>query len=104
MVVNKKMALDFDQGIVSFDSKKREQTLINRGLDFKDAPEVFNGPVQFTFEDERKSYGEERFITIGLLKGRVVVLVWTPRGKVRHIISLRKANEREKKKFKKFMD
>jgi uncharacterized protein len=44
----------------------------------------------------RKDYGEPRFITIGSLDGRMVVSVWTPRGAVRRIISLRKANDREK--------
>jgi uncharacterized protein len=41
------------------------------------------------------TYGEARFITIGRLDRRMVVLVWTPRGVSRRIISMRKANARE---------
>ena len=47
--------------------------------------------------DDRRDYGEQRFITIGFLEARMVVLVWTPRVGARRIISLRKANEREQK-------
>jgi len=59
-----------------------------------DAREVFEGST-LTVEDDRQDYGETRFITIGHLAGRMVVLVWTPRGAVRRIISMRKANARE---------
>lgn len=46
-------------------------------------------------EDERKAYGERRIICYGLLDGRLVVIGYTPRGEVRHIFSMRKANDRE---------
>lgn len=57
---------------------------------------VFAGTT-LTVEDDREEYGEARFITIGRLNGRMVVLVWTPRGAARRIISMRKANDREQK-------
>ncbi len=57
--------------------------------------EIFAGPT-LTIADDRKDYREERFITIGRLESRMVVVVWTPRGEARRIISLRKANDREK--------
>ncbi len=60
------------------------------------AGEVFGGPT-LTVEDDRYDYGEQRYISIGYLDGRMVVLVWTERQQVRRIISLRKANEREQK-------
>lgn len=59
------------------------------------AGEVYEG-AHLTFEDKRRDYGEERIITIGFLDGRMVVLVWTPRKEAHRIISMRKANEREK--------
>ena len=59
---------------------------------------MFSGPV-FELVDDRFDYGEERYITIGMLRGRMVVLVWTPRGAARHIISMRKANDREQTRF-----
>jgi uncharacterized protein len=83
---------------ISYDPAKRATTLEERGLDFVDAPEVFSGPV-FELADDRFDYGEERYITIGMLRGRMVVLVWTPRGAARHIISMRKANDREQARF-----
>ncbi len=83
---------------VTYDPVKRERTLRERGLDFEDAKEVLAGPT-FDQEDERRDYGERRVITIGFLRGRMVVLVWTPRGDDRHIISLRKANEQEKARY-----
>jgi hypothetical protein len=42
---------------------------------------------------------EERFITVGPLDGRMVLLVWTPRGDARGIISMRKADEREQARY-----
>ena len=80
---------------ISFDPVKRAKTLTERGLDFADAALVFAG-VTVEIEDQRKSYGEKRIICYGLLAGRVVVVGYTPRGAVRHIFSMRKANEREK--------
>ncbi|WP_198293665.1 BrnT family toxin, partial [Acidithiobacillus ferrooxidans] len=59
----------------------------------------------FTREDDRKEYGEVRLITAGLLRERMVVLVWTPRGvDERHIISMRKANEREQAQYARHLE
>jgi uncharacterized DUF497 family protein len=83
---------------ISYDPAKREKTLAERGLDFEDAVHVFAGAT-LTLEDDRRDYGEIRYQTFGLLNDRLVALVWTPRGEARHIISMRKANEREQEKF-----
>jgi hypothetical protein len=58
------------------------------------AGDVFAGET-LTVADDRRGYGEARFISIGFLDGRMIVLVWTQRGRRRRIISMRKANERE---------
>ena len=50
-----------------------------------------------TVEDDRRGYGENRFITVGFLDGMMVVLVRTPRDEALRIISMRKANDRERK-------
>ena len=84
---------------ISYDPHKRLETLERRGLDFEDAPLVFDG-FAVTIEDLRCDYGESRFITVGYLHKRMVVVVWTPRGEFHHIISMRKANEREQKQYK----
>lgn len=79
-----------------WDKKKSQENLSKHGLSFEDAHIVFSGPC-ITFEDRRADYGEERFITLGSLLGRVVVIAHTPRGEKTRIISMRKANSREKK-------
>ena len=79
---------------VTFDPGKREATLAERGLDFMDAALVFAGTT-FEVEDDRRDYGEKRIVCFGLLRGRMVVVGYTPRGADRHVFSMRKANDRE---------
>ena len=80
---------------ITCDPAKRQKTLAARGLDFEDAAEVFAGPT-LEVEDRRQDYGEVRIICFGYLRGRLVVVGYTPRGTVRHVSSMRKANAREK--------
>ena len=80
---------------IEFDAAKRAATLQARGLDMARAGKVFAGAT-LTVKDDRQDYGEDRFITIGFLDGAMVVLVWTPREGAQRIISMRKANERER--------
>jgi uncharacterized DUF497 family protein len=79
---------------ISYDPTKRQKTLAERGLDFEDAPAVFSG-LTFEVEDTRRDYGETRILCFGHLAVRLVVIGYTPRGAVRHVFSMRKANERE---------
>ena len=88
---------------ITFDPGKRDRTLFDRGLDFVEAVEVFQGD-HLTFPDGRRDYGEQRLITIGRMRARMVVLVWTPRGEARHVISLRKANDREQGRYQDRLD
>lgn len=83
---------------ITFDPIKRAKTLADRGLDFADAQIVFEG-VTLEIEDLRMDYGEPRILCFGLLEGRIVVVGYTPRGETRHVFSMRKANEREKKRI-----
>jgi len=84
---------------IEYDSSKRLAALEQRGLDFEDAPAVFNGPRRITWDDTRQEYGELRKITMGELAGRLVIIVHTKRGDSVRIISMRKANEREQRWF-----
>ena len=88
---------------ITYDPAKRAITLAERGLDFEDAPKVFAGKY-FTYRDERRNYGEVRYVTAGKLDSRKVILVWTPRGDARHMISMRDAHEKEKKQYKIYLD
>lgn len=69
-----------------------------RGLDFERAAEVF-ADLTLDIPDLRRDYGELRINSVGHLDGRMVIVCWTPRGTNRHIISMRKANEREKARY-----
>ena len=77
---------------VEYDSAKRLRTLEQRGLDMADASQAFSG-LKVTIQDDRKNYGEPRWITFGFLSERMVLVVWTTRGNKLRIISMRKAND-----------
>jgi uncharacterized protein len=83
---------------ITFDPAKRAATLAERGLDFAEAVEVFAGP-RIEFEDVRRDYGERRMLCFGLLQGRLVVVGYVVRGAARHVFTMRKCNERERKTF-----
>ncbi len=83
---------------ISYDPEKRALILATRGLDFDDAVHVFAGTA-LTVEDDRKDYGETRYLTLGKLGDRLVAVVWTPRDEARDIITMWKANERERKRY-----
>jgi uncharacterized protein len=79
---------------ITFDPEKRMKALVERGLDFARAGEVF-ADRHLTIEDDRRDYGEVRFMTIGMLDQRMVVMIWTHREPAIRVISMRKANDRE---------
>jgi uncharacterized DUF497 family protein len=83
---------------ITFDPVKRDQTFNNRGLAFEDAALIFAGPT-YDQIDDRFDYPEERIVTVGMLEDRMMIVVWTQRGDARHVISMRKANEREQKRY-----
>ena len=87
---------------ISFDPAKRARALAERGIDFQAAETVFAGPTH-TFEDLRVAYGERRFITVGLLNSRMVIVGWTPRAFDRHVFTMRKANDREQARYQDFL-
>jgi len=81
---------------LEWDKKKNQFSYEKHGLSFEDTELVFASKT-ISFVDDREDYGEERFVTLGELKNRLVVVVHTQRNFVTRIISMRKANEREKK-------
>lgn len=88
---------------ITYDPAKRARTLAERGLDFEDALIVFEG-VTVEVEDTRRDYGERRVVCYGVLGGRIVVVGYTPRGPVRHIFSMRKANDREQTRLAPYLE
>jgi uncharacterized protein len=85
---------------IIYDSAKRDWTLRHRGLASEAAAKVFAG-LTIDIPDLRREYGEPRTNTVGHLDGRMVIVCWTPRGNDRRITSMRKANEREKARYRK---
>jgi uncharacterized DUF497 family protein len=83
---------------ITYDPVKRAVTLAERGIDFEDAADIFRVDT-LDFPDNRRDYGELRILTVGHLRGRMMIVIWTPRGTARHVISMRKANAREKARF-----
>ncbi len=82
----------------TFDPLKRARTIADRGLDFADADVVFAGP-RLRIEDRRRDYGETRWICVGRLNGRMVVIGDVERAGGRHVFSMRKADDREQRRF-----
>jgi hypothetical protein len=83
---------------VSFDSAKSEKNLRERGISFK-LTAGFDWVSTFIVEDLRRDYGERRFQAPGLIENRLHMMVFTPRANKAHVISLRKANKREVKRY-----
>lgn len=81
-----------------WDESKRISNIRKHGIDFLDVPTVFNGSI-VTIEDDRFDYGEERFVTFGLLQWRVVAVVHTESEDYIRIISTRKATKYEQKTY-----
>jgi hypothetical protein len=77
-----------------WDEQKRLSNAHKHGIDFRDAVEVFEGDTVL-MEDDRFDYGEHRFVSLGLLQGRVIVVVHTEQGGITRIISARKATKYE---------
>lgn len=80
----------------AWDEAKRKANIIKHGIDFADAKTVFAGAT-FTIEDDRFVYDDQRFITLGMLKGMVVVIAHTEQDDIIRIISIRKATKHEQK-------
>jgi len=83
---------------LEWDEDKRQKALRERQLDFGDVAR-FDPNSLLTFEDHRYDYGEQRFNTYGYLDGVLCTYCWTPRGDITRIISMRRANDRERKAY-----
>jgi len=81
-----------------WDEVKRKKNLRKHGIDFADGEKIFLGST-LTAQDARHAYSEARFVTIGLLEGRVVTVVHTETDDLIRIISIRKATRNEQKTY-----
>ena len=81
-----------------WDARKEQINLRKHHFDFTTATLIWDGPVIEKIDD-RRDYGETRIIAAGEVSGCIIVVVYTWRGRIRRIISARKANSREKRLF-----
>ena len=81
-----------------WDEAKRLANLRKHGVDFADAPAIFEGET-VTVADDRFDYGETRYMTLGLLRNLVILVVHTESDDVIRIISTRKATRYEEKTY-----
>jgi uncharacterized DUF497 family protein len=79
-----------------WDNHKNALNIERHGIDFIDVHLVFNRPM-IRHLDNRKDYGEKRWVSLGELFGAVVVVVYTMRWNAIRIISVRRANRYERK-------
>jgi len=87
----------------AWDEEKRTENLRKHGLDFADAAAVLQS-LCLTTLDTREDYGEDRWCSLGMLQGRVVVLVYTePAPDQFRVISLRKATRHERTQYAHFL-
>src|SRR5260364_318396 len=86
----------YNKIMMAYDEDKRKINLAKHGIDLADCEPIFDAPM-LTREDDRKHYGEQRLVSLGMLNGTVVVLVWTDRHTGVHVISCRKAEKYEQK-------
>ena len=81
-----------------WDEAKRRINLDKHGLDFADAEAVFDGST-VTLEDTRLEYGEQRFLSFGILRGRCVVIAHSESDDTIRVISMRKASKHEERSY-----
>lgn len=80
---------------------KCAKNIDERGIDFADVLAGFADPLKKVALDDRKDYGEERFNMLAKVEGRLFHITYTERGKITWIISVRKANKREQRRYEK---
>lgn len=84
---------------VVWDPAKARANLLKHGVRFSDAEGVLFDPLAITREDVT-SLAEQRFVTIGADSvGRVVVVVYAPRGETLRLISARRATRKERHQY-----
>jgi uncharacterized DUF497 family protein len=82
-----------------WDPTKRNRTLAERGIDFAGIFEVFSDPARRIAQDTRKDYGEARYNMLARCRGRLFHITFTQREDLTWIISARKANKREQRRY-----
>lgn len=85
---------------IRFDPAKNERNVRDRGLSFERAAD-FDFSSALIAVDDRKEYGEVRYVALGMLDARLHVLCFTDAADGIRVISFRKANSREVARYAK---
>ena len=81
-----------------WDERKNKSNIEKHGIDFRDAQDIFQSK-RLSIDDTRHEYGERRIITVGLIGKSVYVVVYNKREEAIRLVSARKANERERRRY-----
>lgn len=84
--------------MIRWDEAKRKKNLRDHGIDLAEVACVFDAPM-VTVEDQRESYGEQRLLSLGWFRNRVVFLVWTERNDCARMISCRYGDKHETRAY-----
>lgn len=97
-------SMQFDKYMqFEWDEQKRIKNIHKHGLDFRDAYKIFNSPMLVAI-DNRENYGEDRWIGIGMIENRVIIVVFTERdNEIIRIISMIKALTHERIKYEQYL-
>ena len=86
-----------------WDEAKNLENIRKHEIDFADVPAMFDGEMLIELDD-RFDYGEDRWFGIGFLGSGIAIVVWTERqNNVIRIISARRANRHEQKRFEQYL-
>ncbi len=84
--------------MIRWDEARRKKNLRDHGIDLAEVACVFDAPM-VTVEDQRESYGEQRLLSLGWFRNRVVFLVWTERNDCARMISCRYGDKHETRAY-----
>ncbi len=86
--------------MVEWDGDKARTNLIKHGVSFIEGASVLDDPLALTIDDRLHSIGESRFLTIGYSdRHRILVVIYTERGDIVRLISVRPATPKERKMY-----
>jgi uncharacterized DUF497 family protein len=88
------VAIEFE-----WDEAKAESNYSKHGVSFELAVDVFKDVFAIEFSDDRKDYGEERFVIVGIVDGNLLSVIYTERQDVIRLISARRATKNEQAKY-----
>ncbi len=82
-----------------WDDAKAARNVADHGVSFEAATLVFDDPFGLEWRDDREDYGEERYVILGIVDGRLLYVAYAMRGETIRIISARGAEPHERRRY-----